>query len=79
MFTPSSDSSLGIDLMPNVDDGYAPLHTEDDEDGIDIGFHRIPLNNTKKEDENANENIEDFKAHEEKGEEKKDNKEFNFW
>jgi hypothetical protein len=45
---------LGIDLTPNVDD---------DEDGIDIGFHRIPLNNTKKEDENANENIEDFQAH----------------
>jgi hypothetical protein len=50
--------------MPPEDDensneapGYPPLHPDDDEDGIDIGFHRIPLNNTKKEDENANENI----------------------
>jgi hypothetical protein len=92
---------LGIDLTPNVDDGYVPiqteeeeeevlmppeddensneapgyppLHPDDDEDGIDIGFHRIPLNNTKKEDTNTNENIEDFQAHEEESEEKKDN------
>jgi hypothetical protein len=43
----------------NIADGYVPLHTEDDED--DEG------------ETNNNENIEDFQALEEKGEEKKDN------
>jgi hypothetical protein len=44
----------------------------------------VLLNNTKKEDTNTNENIEDFQAHEEESEEKKDNETeseetFNFW
>jgi hypothetical protein len=67
-------------LMPPEDDensneapGYPPLHPDDDEDGIDIGFHRIPLNNTNEEDTNTNENDEDFQAHQEESEEKKDN------
>jgi hypothetical protein len=83
---PASVSSSDIDIDNTVSlcifGRYAPfeatilsiaLHPNDDEDGIDIGFHRIPLNNTKKEDTNTNENIEDFQAHEEESEEKKDN------
>ena len=51
---------LGIDLTPNIADGYVPLHTEDDEEEGDT---------------NTNENDEDFQALEEESKEKKDNEE----
>jgi hypothetical protein len=61
---------LGIDLTSNIDNGYVPLHTEEEEEEEVL---MPPEENIKEEDENANENIEDFQAHEEESEEKKDN------
>ena len=63
---------LGIDLTPNVDNGYVPLHTEEEEEEEVL---MPPEENIKEEDKNTNENIEDFQAHQEESEEKKDNEE----
>jgi hypothetical protein len=47
---------LGIDLTPNVDDGYVPLHNEDDEEEEEGEEEEEEVLMPPEDDENSNPN-----------------------